>query len=490
MAAPPARGGTLRVAISDAPVGFDPAIAPRAPARLVMEQVYSSLTRLDVDGNPLPGLAEDVREATDGRSWTVRLRRGARFHDGTPVTAEDVRFSLERIRRRERDYTYWAWVEAIAGVTVLDQLTVRLDLSRVCAALPVWLAFAGTAIVSRRGAEAGLAIDTSPMGTGPFRWAGHPAPGVIRLERNEAFHGAPAPHLDALEFHVMPDPSARAAALRSGRVDFADGVAAADWVGLTAAPGVTGAPVVDGRYHWLMLNTALHPFGTRAVRQAIAHAIDRTAIAQRAFAGHAEPITGGWVAPWSWAAAPDLPRFAAAGDRDQARALLAEAGLPDGFHTRITVGTGVPSAEAQAAVVAEALAGVGITADVVALDQPRYLDVVWRDRQYEMSVMCWASPLSEPDDFVGGQFRWGTRNNVEQYSATALPEMIDSALEVSDRDRRRTMYREIQALALVECPRIPTVFPATLRAHTDRLRGYVPLRNGSLASLSDAWLAE
>src|SRR3990172_3089101 len=129
----PARGGTLRVAVPEAPVTFDPIVAPRAPARLVMALVSSALTRLDVDGNPGPGLAEHLTEHADGRSWTARIRPGVRFTDGSPLSSEDVRFSLERLRRREREYTYWAWVEAIAGVTVLDNLTVRLDLSRPCA---------------------------------------------------------------------------------------------------------------------------------------------------------------------------------------------------------------------------------------------------------------------------------------------------------------------------------------------------------------------
>lgn len=486
----PRRGGTLRVAVPEEPVTFDPIVAPRAPARLVMDLVYSTLTSLDVNGNPGPGLAEHWSHAADGRSWTARLRPGVTFHDGAPLTAADVQFSLERLRRREREYTYWAWVEAIAGVTVLDRLTVRLDLSRPCAALPVWLAFAGTAIVSRRAVESGLDISATPVGTGPFRWAPQQRPGVIRLERNDAFHGAPAPYLDALEFHALPEPAARAAALRAAEVEFADVLAAGDWDSLTTEPRIATSSVLDARYHWLMLNTAVAPFTDPAVRRAVAHAIDRSAIAARAFAGHAEPILGGWIAPWNWAHAPDLPRFASGPDAERARALLAAAGLPSGFRTRITVGAGIPAATAQATAVAEALAAVGIAAEVETLDQARYLEAVWRDRQYEMSVMCWASPLSDPDDFVGGQFRWASRNNVEQYASAELPDLIDRALEVSGRDVRRAKYRQIQELLLRECPRIPTVFPAALRAHSAGLRGYVPQRNGQLSSLANAWLAE
>jgi ABC-type transport system substrate-binding protein len=128
-------------------------------------------------------------------------------------------------------------------------------------------------------------------------------------------------------------------------------------------------------------------------------------------------------------------------------------------------------------------------ADVTVLPRQEYLDDVWRDRRYEMSVMCWASPLSDPDDFVGGQFRWGRRHNVEQYSGATLTEAIDGALEICDRAERSTAYRAIQRLLLEESPRVPTVFPVTLRAHTDRLRNYVPQRNGRRGSLTDPWLA-
>src|SRR5438477_10955997 len=108
---------TLRVAVPDLPVGFDPAMSPRLPARGVMDLVYSTLTRLDVDGLPGPGLAVEFGAASDGRSWTFRLRPGVRFHDGAPLTPDDVAFSLHRVRALGRDYTYWAWIDAISAVT-------------------------------------------------------------------------------------------------------------------------------------------------------------------------------------------------------------------------------------------------------------------------------------------------------------------------------------------------------------------------------------
>ena len=125
-------------------------------------------------------LATAFEASPGGRTWTFRIRQGVRFHDGTPLTGDDVAFSLERLRARGREYVYWAWIDAISKVSAVDADSVRIDLSRASDPLPVWLAFAGTAVVSRRAVERGRhEFRAKPLSRPP------PAYGDLRGRRGE-----------------------------------------------------------------------------------------------------------------------------------------------------------------------------------------------------------------------------------------------------------------------------------------------------------------
>src|SRR4051794_9671696 len=143
IAAEPKRGGTLVAAFSADPAGFDPVRGPSGMSHVVIEQVYSTLMALDPDAKPYPELAESYEMAPDGLSYTFKLRPGVTFHNGDPLTAEDVKFSFDRLRAKDSGYSYGAQVETIASVDVLDPLTVQFKLAKPTGPFLVYMAFPG-----------------------------------------------------------------------------------------------------------------------------------------------------------------------------------------------------------------------------------------------------------------------------------------------------------------------------------------------------------
>ena len=126
----PRRGGTLIAAFSADPAGFDPVRGPSGMSHVVIEQVYSTLMALDPDAKPYPELAERYEASPDGLTYTFFLRQGVKFHNGDELTAEDVKFSFDRLRAKDSGYSYGSQVETIANVDVVDPHTVRFTLTK------------------------------------------------------------------------------------------------------------------------------------------------------------------------------------------------------------------------------------------------------------------------------------------------------------------------------------------------------------------------
>jgi len=148
--AAPKRGGILKAAFSADPAGFDPVRGPSGMSHVVIEQVYSTLMALDADAKPYPELAESFQVSDDGLQYTFKLRAGVTFHNGDELTAEDVKFSFDRLRAKDSGYSYTAQVETIDTVDVVDKLTVRFKLTKRTGPFLVYMAFPGSSIVPKK----------------------------------------------------------------------------------------------------------------------------------------------------------------------------------------------------------------------------------------------------------------------------------------------------------------------------------------------------
>ncbi|MBK0328150.1 ABC transporter substrate-binding protein [Rhodobacteraceae bacterium F11138] len=483
----PVRGGILKLGFSADPAGFDPARGPSGMSHVVIEQVYSTLMSLDADAKPYPDLATEYEISDDGLEYTFKLREGVMFHDGEELTAEDVKYTFDRLRDEDSGYSYGSQVENIDEVVVVDDYTVKFELSEITGPFLTYMAFPGSSIVPMHLLESDHDLNAKPVGSGPFKFVSYEPRSMVRFERNDNFYEEGKPYLDGLEYHLIADVTALTNAVVSGTINFSNEIPPKDWAMVTSTPGIEGAPLAGSRYYWLLPNNENKPLDNPKVRQAIAHAIDRNAIVRGAFFGQAEAFRGGVIPSWNWGHA-DLDYFEEGANPDKARELLAEAGHPDGFETSMTMASSFPAMVSMAPILQANLAAVGIKAEIKTMEVPRFWDEVWGPSNFDMTAMYWLSPLADPDDFVGNNYACGRAINVQKSCTEEMDDILARAVSAPTREERLALYREQQELSLEQMPIVPLVNSLILTAHTDKLRNFKPMRTGFLKTIKDAWL--
>jgi peptide/nickel transport system substrate-binding protein len=485
----PVRGGALKVAFSADPAGFDPARGPSGMSHVVIEQIYSTLMSLDPDAKPYPDLATRYEVSPDGLEYTFYLRQGVKFHNGDPLTAEDVKFTFDRLRAPNSGYSYGSQVETIAEVQVLDPSTVKFKLSKPTGPFLIYMAFPGSSIVPKKLVESGHDLNSQPVGSGPFKFVSYQPRSSVKFERNPDYYESGKPYLDRLDFNLIPDTTALTNALVSGTVDFSNEIPPKDWAMIKSTPGLVGQAVEGSRYYWMLPNNTKAPLDNPKVRQAIAHAVDRQAIVGGTFFGQATPISGGVIPQWNWGHA-DLKTFGPRADVQKARALLAEAGFPNGFETSLTVASSFPAMVSMAPIIQANLSAAGIRAKISTMEIPRFWDEVWGPSNFDLTTMYWVSPLADPDDFVTNNYKCGMAINVQKSCSKQMDALLEEAKSATTQDARKDAYRRVQELSLVDMPIVPLVNAWVLNAYTEKLQGYKPMRTGFLKTLKDSWLKQ
>ncbi len=367
------------------PPHLDPtAGAAAAIGEITYANIFEGLTRIDRNGAVAPGLAERWDVSDDGLTYTFHVRAGVSFHDGSPFDAGDARFSLERAIAADSVNPQKVLLEPIEKVEVVDAHTLKVTLKRPTPQLPFVLGLPALAIVGEETAENNRA---NPNGTGPFRFARWMKGDRIDLARNDRYWGH-KPALSRATFRVIDDPTAAYAALMAGNID-----AYTNFPAPESLPQFEADPrfdVVIGRTEGktvLAINNAKKPLDDIRVRRAIAHAIDRKAIIDGALYGHGEPI-GSHYAPQNPGYVDLTGRYPH--DPEAARALLKEAGVSD---LRLRLVLPPPSYARRAGeIVAGQLRDVGIATDIVQVEWAQWLTEVFRDKQYDLSIVAHVEP--------------------------------------------------------------------------------------------------
>ena len=486
LAAEPKPGGVLKAAFSADPAGFDPVRGPSGMSHVVIEQVYSTLMALDPDANPYPELAESFEMAADGLSYTFKLRAGITFHNGDELTADDVKFSFDRLRAKDSGYSYGAQVETIASVDVIDKLTVAFKLSKRTGPFLTYMAFPGSSIVPKKLVESGHDLNAKPVGSGPFKFVSYEPRSAIKFERNPNYFQAGKPYFDAMEYRIIPDITALTDAVMSGEVNFSNEIPPKDWAAVSANSELAAQAVEGSRFYWLLPNNTSKPLDNPKVRQALGLALDRNALVAGAFFGQAVPLRGGVIPKWNWGYA-GLEFFKEGADVEGAKKLLAEAGYPDGFETSMTMASSFPAMMAMAPIIQANLAAVGIKAKIDTMEIPRYWDEVWGPSKFNITTMYWVSPLADPDDFVTNNYKCGMAINVQKSCSKEMDALLDEAKSGATLDERKAAYKKMQELSLQEMGIVPLVNSYILIAHSNKIQGFAPLRTGFLKTLKDSW---
>ncbi|MEP1961612.1 ABC transporter substrate-binding protein [Tateyamaria sp.] len=422
----------ITVAMQLEPPHLDPTSAAAGAIDSVLySNVFEGLTRFMGDGSVVPGLAKSWEISDDGLTYTFSLRDGVTFHDGTAMDADDVKFTLDRILAEDSANAQKALYAAISSVEVVDPKTVRLTLSEPNGNMLFNLAWGDAVIVAPESIEN---IKQQPIGTGPFKFDSWTQGDSIQISQYAEYWGD-QPALTEATFKFISDPTAAFGAMMAEDVDAFVGFPAPE--NLPQFEADPRFQVLTGSTEGetiLSTNNKQAPFDDLRVRQALAHAIDRQAIIDGAMFGFGTPI-GTHFAPHN-PAYVDLTNLSAY-DPDKARALLADAGLPDGFET--TLHLPPPSyARRGGEIIAAQLAEVGIKAEIINVEWAQWLETVFRGKSFGLTIISHTEPMdigvyANPDYYF-------------QYDNPAFQDLIKTLNATTDPDARTKLLVEAETI--------------------------------------------
>lgn len=484
----PTRGGVLRYGLSTDPSNFLPHVSTGAASGAVKQLAYNTLLRYDDDGEIVGDLATEFGYA-DPLTFELTLAGDVTFHNGQPLTADDVVFSIRQILDPETAATDASLYEGVEEVEAVAPDKVLLRLREPNVVLPYALASPNSNIVSRAWTEGGNDAQTEMMGTGPFRLVER-VPGVsITLERFEGYFVPDLARLNAVQFLPMPDDYARVAALRSATVDAIDYVPATHIDVVRNADGITFNSDRTFGFGFIGFVNDRDPVADLKVRQAFAHALDRESMVDTAFLGHGEPMTGGLLPKEVLGHDPELAgRYAH--DPERARRLLREAGLSRLDVELLTTSTySVIFRPAEAAL--PSLREVGVEAR---LNRQEWLTFRESVKAKTFPVHVWGTAITygDPDclrEFVGSS---GTFAQQMNFSDARIDELLALGRRTADPGRRAEIYRDVEARVLDLLPWTYTIRREQGEAMRDYVHGYVhpPKGTWTHVSLRGAWLAK
>lgn len=475
----PERGGTLRYGTVTEVSSLDPHIYVGSAWKVLMEALYSTLVGFNQKAELVPELAESW-ERPDARSIVFTLREGVTFHDGTPLTAADVKFSLERIQNPDTGATLRPNLQG-ATITVVDDRTIKIEKPQPNATLMSVLALPEASILSRQWMDGNPNVKAEANGSGPFMLEDYEPAVRATLVRNPDYFVEGQPYLDGVDFRMIKNHDARVNALRTGAVDMIDFV---PWKDIDALGRVSGLVVesAGGAFMNLWFNATKAPFDDPRVRKAFAFAIDREAISKAAFFGHGTPLYGPPTTPDSPFFQEDLAetfRF----DPEKARALLAEAGHPDGFDIEFGVYQGLAIYTTTAQIVQANLKEVGIDATIKLLE---WANVVEKKNSANYDVMVYGVSVKLPDPdaysyYFGAESTYWAKPI--GFRDERLEELLAKGRALTDEAERVAVYRQVEERLLEISPWVFINWREQAQAYRKNVRGYKQL-GGALSESS------
>lgn len=476
----PARADTLVYCAEGSPESFNLQLVNTGTSLNAAFPLYDRLLDYDPATMELrPGLAERWEVSPDGLTWTFHLRQGVRFHDTKDFTptramnADDVRFSIERQWKRDHPYfpvnaaNYvnfddFGLADLIAALETPDARTVIFRLNRPFAPFAAVLALETGAIHSAEYAEVLLKrgtperIDLDPVGAGPFQLVRYLKDNQLRYRAFPEYWRGEQP-IRTLVYSIVPDATVRLAKVRAGECHLMGYPLLQDLAGVEKDDGLVLSSTSGMNTGFLAINTTKAPYTDPRVRRALRLAIDRRAILDAVFDGRGE-LARGPMPNGLWPLRPEEPE---AHDPAAARALLAEAGFPDGFETDLWAmpvqRAYNPNPRRMAEMIQADLAKVGIRARIVSFEWGEYIRRTLQG-EHMLALIGWNS-FPDPDFFLYQQLSCDAArpggSNPSRWCHPAFDALVTKARQSVDRAERERLYREALAIFERETPWVP-----------------------------------
>jgi ABC-type transport system substrate-binding protein len=487
-------GGAITITYKDDVATLDPAIGYDWQNWSMIKSLFDGLMDYVPGTTELrPGLAESYEISDDGLTYTFKLRPGVRFHNGREMTAEDVVYSLNRVtnpKTQSPGAGFFGMIEGfdaqmageaqgLSGVTAVDPQTVQIRLSRPDATFLHVMALNFASVVPPEAVEAaGEDFGRQPVGTGAFKLDEWTLGQRLVLEKNADYWREGIPYLDQITFEVGQEPVVALLRLQNGEVDVpGDGIPPAKFQEVMADPAQAERVVEGGQLHtgYITMNVTQPPFDNVKVRQAVNMAINKDRIVQ---------IINGRAVPANQPLPPSMPGYDQAHegyayDPEGAKALLAEAGLADGFDTELYVMNTDPNPRIAQAIQQD-LAAIGINASIQSLAQANVIEaggagtapMIWS------GGMAWIADFPDPANFyypilgcagaVEGGWNWSRYCNEElDAQATEADSMSDPAMA----NERLALWSQVYAKVMEDAVWAPVFHEERYTMRSPRMGG-------------------
>lgn len=487
----PKKGGTLTYGLSADPPNLDPNVSKGAAAQTVKELVYNSLIRYWRGGKTQPDLAESY-DMVDPQTYRFKLRSGVTWHDGSPFTAEDVKFTFERILDPKTGADRRTSFNTIDKVVVDDPLTVRFLLKQPDGTFLTSVALPTAAIVSKKFVEGGGNLDKTMMGTGPFKFDAR-EPGVrLSLVRNPSYFRSGLPYFDKVVFVPYPDDNTRVNAIKGGAVNIIDYVPWKDMDGIIKSNDLSLVSASESAFMCLIYNTKQKPFDDPKVRRALGYAIERQNIVDTVFFGRGSTITGGLLPSNSIAYDAGLKNTYTY-DPEKTKSLLKDAGYDaKSLPPLKLMSTSTYAFHQGVAEVTQAeFKKIGIMTD---LDLPEWATTVERGNKGDFQYRVHGLGMDSVDpDSLTTFFRTGSSyGQATGFSDPETDKLLSQGRAETDTGKRKDIYVQIEKRLLDLQPFTYLAWREQGEALQKRLKGYEHFPGGlfsiSAVTLEEAYL--
>jgi len=487
---------TLVIAIGADQTGLDPQTVQNNESGFVMSTIFDSLVNYKPGSSEVgPGLAESWTVSPDGKVFTFKLRRGVKFHDGTPMNARTVAEDIDRainpnnpcfvLNRKGVDtydeFTFGSVKDGtVAKMQVLDDATLQFTFPQPNAPFLSSLAMVWQGIMSPKATrDNNCDAGQHPVGTGPFKFVEAVRNDHITVEANPDYWGG-RPKVDRIIFKIIPESATRMLALERNEVQILADVPPSDYarveqnkaLKLYKQPGLTILGVA--------MSNDLGPFKDKRVRQAMNYAVDKDAINKGLYAGATTASQG--MPPVLWGYNKSVKPYPY--DPAKARQLLKEAGYPNGFSTEMMVyanprGYNPVGGAKLGEAVQGYLAKAGVQVKITQYEWGAYLDR-FRHQPWEgFGIAGWSGDNGDPDNFLGDLFEWDTANNKARINNTArhhnpaYDRLLQEARRTTDQAKRAKLYEQANAILHDDAPWIFINHTNQVRAARASVKGFL-----------------
>ncbi len=460
-------GGEITLTdLSDAQ-SLDPHVVTDAASMRYIENLYNTLFRYkkgtygEVEGD----LVKDYQVSDDGKEYTFTLHDGVTFHNGDPLTSKDVKYSFERIKKKE---VRSAQFSAVKSIETPSDNKVVITLSEPVAPFLTFLANPMNVIVDKKIVEENDGdLSNADAGSGPFKLVKWTKDQQMVMEKFDDYFKEGKPYLDKVTWRSIPDETARTTAIRNGEIDILLQVQPKNIPTLKKAQNVNVKSVTGSYWEYLGLNTENGPLADKKVRQAIAWAVDREAINKVVKFGKANVLKSGPIPEGHWA---HLDEDVYPGqDLKKAKNLLKEAGYGDGLDITLKVGTDKHQVDA-AQVIKQQLEKVGINVKVLSQEKSVFFEALGK-HEFEMTVVGWVG-FVDPDEFLYNIFHTDGMYNQQGYSNPEVDKLLEQGRKELDKEKRKEIYDKAQKIIAEDAPMVFLYANPQTSAIRDRVEGF------------------